>query len=155
MSITSANSIYTVTIPGIFAAPQRLQMFATDDIYGTEMLKSNEVMMGVDGKLSGGFVYVEVKQSIQLMADSISGTIFDQWWQFMNVLQDAYPAYGSISLPSLGYTFLLNKGFLTGYQPLPDAGKTLKPRKFELTWESIIANPVQALSSAVPVPPAG
>jgi hypothetical protein len=151
MSITSANSVYTITVPGIFAAPQRLQQFATDDIYGTETLKPNETMMGVDGNLTGGFVFVEVKQSINLMADSSSGAIFDQWWQFMQVLQDAYPCYGAISLPSLGQSFVLNKGFLTAYQPLPDAGKTLKARKFEITFQSIIMNPLQAAAPVAPV----
>jgi hypothetical protein len=152
MTITSNNSVFTITIPGIFAAPQRLQQFAVDDIYDTEMMRPNEVMMGVDGNLTGGFVFVEVKQAIQLMADSQSGRIFDQWNSFMIALQDAYPAFGSITQPSLGQSYVLTKGFLTGYQPLADAKKLLQPRKFEITWQRIVNNPLQAV---VPVAPVG
>lgn len=151
MSITSANAVYTLTVPGIFQIPQQLHEFATDDIFGTESLKSVDTMMGVDGNLTGGFVFVEVKQTVMLMADSKSGDIFDQWWQFAQTLVEAYPAYGAITLPSLGKQYVMQKGFLTGYKPIPDAKKTLQPRTFELTWQRIIANPLQVIAPAVPV----
>jgi hypothetical protein len=150
MSITSANAVYTLTIPGIFQRPVQLHEFATDDIFGTESLKSVETMMGVDGNLTGGFAYVEVKQSVALMADSQSGDIFDQWWQFSQTLVEAYPALGLIILPSVGKQYVMQKGYLTGYKPIPDAKKTLQPRTFEITWQRIIANPLAVIAPAVP-----
>ena len=82
-SITSANAIIMLTIPDLFPAPQQLQGFAADDVYGVNDLKSAEVLMGVDGKLSGGFVFVPIEWSISFQADSPSLDIFDQWWTAM------------------------------------------------------------------------
>lgn len=149
MSVTSANAILTLSVPGVFQVPTRIQGFATDDIFGSETLKRVTTMMGVDGILTGGFNFVEFKQTIHLMADSRSGDFFDQWDAFMGTLIDAYPAFGAITLPSLNRSFVLTKGFLTGYKPLPDGKKQLQQRDFEVTWEKIIGNPIQAL---VPTP---
>ncbi len=140
-SLTAATAVYMLTIPGVFNSPQQLQQFAADDIFATEMLKSVEVQMGVDGTLSGGFVFVPVVQSIMMMANSPSLEQFDQWYNAMQVAQDTYTAEGIITLKSLGKKWALTKGFLTGYMPIPDAGKTLKPRKMEITWQQAVPIP--------------
>jgi hypothetical protein len=135
-SITGANSTFTLSISSLFTIPQQLQGYATDDSFATEPLQSAEVMMGVDGLLSGGFVYVEVKQSITLQADSPSAPIFDQWYYAQQQIQDVYVASGIITLPSVGLKYTMTKGFLTSYPPLPDVKKLLQPRKFGITWQS-------------------
>jgi len=140
-SLTSATAVYMLTIPGVFSSPQQLQQFAADDIFSTEMLKSVEVSMGVDGILSGGFVFVPVVQSIMLQANSPSLEQFDQWWSAMQVAQETYTAQAVITLKSLGKKWAMTQGFLTGYMPIPDAGKTLKPRKMEITWQQAVPNP--------------
>jgi hypothetical protein len=53
---------------------------------------------------------------------------------------DAYPAVGTIILPSLNKKYTLEKGFLTGYQPIPNAKKLLEPQNFGITWQRIIPN---------------
>lgn len=141
MSITSANAILMLAIPALFPIPQQLQQFATDDVYDVPQIKSVEVLMGVDGVLSAGFVFVQVPQQITLQADSPSNDIFDTWWTQMQAAQETYEANGLISLPSIQTKFVQTKGFLTGYKPAPGAKKILQPRQYEITWERIVPSP--------------
>lgn len=140
-SITAANAIVTITVPGVFQAPQQLQQFSADDIFDTETLKNIEVQMGVDGFLSGGWVFVPVPQSYSLMPNSPSNDIFDQWWAAQSTLIDAIAGFGTVTLPSLQKKWALSNGFLTGYPPMPGAGRILKPRKFEITWQQVLPQP--------------
>lgn len=139
-TITSANAILTLAIAGIFPVPQVVQGFSTDDIFSVDPIDSAEVLMGVDGKLSGGFVFVPPKSMITLQADSLSNQMFEEWWAQNQASRDAYfTAEGIIILKSIGRKWALSKGFLTSFPPMPDAGRTLKPRKYGITWESVSA----------------
>lgn len=140
-SITSANSIVTLAILGLFNTPQRLQQFSTDDVFGTDPLESAEPAMGVDGRLTAGFVFVPVKQTYSFMADSPSVFLFDQWFQTQQAQKDVFPASAVVILPSLRTKWALTRGFLTSYSPIPDAKKKLDPRKFGITWESVAPAP--------------
>ena len=140
-SITSANAVLLLTIPPLFPVPQQLQGFATDDVYDIPQIKSVETLMGVDGVLSGGFVYVMIPQEITLQADSASNAVFDTWWTQMQAAQDVYVASGLIKLPSVATKFLQTVGYLTGYKPAPGAKKVLQPRRYEITWQSIAPAP--------------
>ena len=141
MSITAANAVLMLTIPPLFSIPQQLQGFAADDVYDIPTIKSVETMMGVDGVLSGGFVYTEVKQAITLQADSPSNAVFDTWWTQMQAAQDVYVASGLIRLVTLRTKFTQLTGFLTGYKPAPAAKKVLQPRQYEITWGRIVPSP--------------
>lgn len=137
MSITAANATFLLAIAGVFPTPQQLQGFAADDIFSTDPLEAQQVLMGVDGKMSAGFVFVEVKQSVTLQADSASNFIFDAWYQAQQVARDTFFATGIVILPGIGQKWAMANGVLSSYPPMPDGGKILKPRKFGLTWESI------------------
>jgi hypothetical protein len=97
--------------------------------------------MGVDGILSGGFVYVAIMWEISLQADSLSNLIFDTWWTQMQAAKDVYIAQGIIRLPSISTKFNLVNGYLTGYKPAPAAKKVLQPRRYELTFNTIAPAP--------------
>lgn len=140
-SITAANAVLMLAVPPLFPVPQQIQGFSTDDVYNIPQIKSVETMMGVDGVLSGGFVYVQIPQEITLQADSASNRFFDTWWAQMQAAKDIYAAAGLIQLPSVLTKFIQTKGFLTGYSPAPQAKKVLQPRRFEITWESILPAP--------------
>ena len=137
-SITSANAVYLLSINALYNTAQQLQGFAADEIFSTDPLESAEVMMGVDGILSAGFVFVPVKQMVVLQADSASNAIFENWWSSQQQIKDLYFASGQITLPSLGRKFTLTNGALTTYPPVADAKKVLQPRKYGITWQSII-----------------
>lgn len=136
-SITGATAVIMLTIPALFPVPFQLQGFAADDVYDTDDLQSAETLMGVDGKLSGGFVYVPVVQRYALQADSPSITYFDEWWSAQQALREVLSVNGLVSLPSLGRKWTMTKGFLTGYKPVPDGKKLLQPQRFGITWESV------------------
>lgn len=140
-TITAANAIFTLTIPGVFASPQQLQGFAADDIFSMSPIKPNEVSMGVDGILSGGRVFVPVPQEVSLQANSPSKTIFDLWNGAEQTAIDTLIAFGVVVLPSLRQKWALNTGYLTTYVIMPDAGRILKPVKYEITWAQVIPQP--------------
>lgn len=141
MSITAANAVITFSQPILFPSPQRIQGFAADDVYDLDAIKSVEASMGVDGVLSFGFVYAEVMQNITLQADSLSNTFFDIVWTQMQAAQDVYPINGVVQLPGIASKFRMENGGLTGYQPAPNAKKTLQPRKYQITWGRIFPQP--------------
>lgn len=140
-TLTAANAVITITIPNLFSIPQQLQGFSADDVYDVDQQEVVETMMGVDGILSGGFVNVAVKQTFTLMADSASNLIFETWAINQALIQDAYVANGSTTLPATGRVYTSTKGFLTSYQPIPSGGKLLKPRKYTITWQSVLPSP--------------
>lgn len=135
-SLTSANAVVMLWIPGIFPAPVPIQGFAADDVFDTDTIESAETLMGVDGILSAGFVFVPVNQNYALQADSPSISFFDLWWTTQQQTRDIYRANGLISLRALGKKWTMSRGVLTNYKPLPDAKKLLQPQKFRITWES-------------------
>lgn len=137
MSITSANSMILLAITGVFNAPVALQQFAAQDIFSNDAIHAAETAMGVDGTLTAGFVYAPVPWTVSFMADSPSNDIMDQWYQANRQAVDVFSANGTVLLPSLGKKFNMNKGFLTTYRNMPDAGTTLKSRAFVITWESV------------------
>lgn len=141
-SITSANSIFMLTIPGLYAAPQQLQGFAAEDIFDTEDIDTSEEYMGADGKLSAGFIFVPVKQSVMLQADSASITLFEAWYAAEQAAREKFFAQAIVQIPSIKRTYLLKNGVLKGYKPIPDAKKVLQPRKFGFVWESVTGAPV-------------
>lgn len=135
-SITAANAVFLISVPGLFPVPIPLQGFAADDIFGTDPLASVETSMGVDGILSGGFVNVATRQNITLQADSASNLIFDQWWATQQAAQDVLTAKASVWLTSIGRKWSLSVGFLTEYPGVQSAGRTLRQRRYGLTWQT-------------------
>ena len=75
-TITSANSVFTVVIPGLFPAPVQLKGYATDKAFATDAIDLAEVQMGVDGRMTAGYVASPTKQTISLQADSPSKDLF-------------------------------------------------------------------------------
>ncbi len=135
-TITSANTSFSLGIASVFPVPVPLQGFAADDIFDTDPLESAEVMMGVDGVLSAGFVFVPVKMSITLQADSASNLVFDAWYAAQQAAKEVFSAFGVVIFPTLGTKYALINGILSTYKPTPDAKRVLQPRKFAITWQS-------------------
>jgi len=136
-TITSANSVFTIVVPGLFPAPVQLRGYATDRAFTTEAVDLAEVQMGVDGRMTAGFVPNPVKQTITLQADSPSKDIFTALIQAMKTAREVYFVSGSIALPSTGEAFTLTRGILTNAKQIPDAQKVLQPVDYVITWESV------------------
>lgn len=141
-AVTAADAVLTISIPLLFPTPQQIQGFASDDAFDLPQIKSAEVMMGVDGILSAGFVFVPIPQTIALQGDSASNDLFDVWWAQMQASKATYQASGQIILPSIGKKYALRQGTLTGYKPIAPVKKLLNPRSHEITWAGFAAAPI-------------
>lgn len=142
VDITSANAIVTLTVPLVFSTPQQLQGFAADDIFDVPDIEEAEAVMGVDGLLSAGKVFVPTVQTFALQADSPSFPIFDAWHAYQTVTKSVAVASGVIKLPAIGVKFNIAKGFLIRYKPIADARRILQPRRFTIAWEAPVLAPI-------------
>lgn len=140
-TLTAANSVILITVPSLFPIPQQLQGFSADDVFGIDALTTAEVQMGVDGKLSAGWVPQAIVQNFTLQADSDSIAIFEALYTAQQVAREVYPIVGLVRLPAVKRSYAMPKGFLTNYAPIADGKKILQPRKFAITWESISVAP--------------
>jgi hypothetical protein len=136
-TITSANSVFTLVIPGLFPAPVQLRGYAVDKAFAVESVDLAEVQMGVDGRMTAGYVPNATKTTISLQADSPSRDIFSAWIQATKTAREVFFASGSISLPSTGETYTLTRGVLQNVPQVPTAAKVLQAMDFVIVWENI------------------
>jgi hypothetical protein len=141
-TITSANSVFTIVIPGLYPAPVQLSGYSADKAFTADAVDLAEVNMGVDGRMTAGFIPNPVKMTITLQADSPSKDIFTVLIQAMKTAREIFWVNGAISLPSTGEAFTLTRGILTNAKQIPDAQKMLQPVDYVITWESINATPL-------------
>lgn len=135
--ISGATANLTIVVPPIFPTPIQIQGFAADDVYELDEIENVETLMGVDGILSGGFVWKPQMQRITLQADSPSNEFFDNWNAQMIAGQTTYTASGVLTIPAIGLKFVQTNGFLTTYK-LPGVKKLVQPRTYRITWNNVI-----------------
>lgn len=136
-TITSANSVFTITLPTLFPAPQNLAGYATDDAFDTNEIDDAEVVMGVDGKMSAGFTPFITPMVVHLQADSPSISLFEAWLAAQKASQEMIYAGAIISLPSVLRKYVCINGVLRTVSQIPSARKVLQARAFTLNWEQI------------------
>lgn len=141
-TITSANSVLTLTVPGLLPVPFTVQGYGTDDAFATEQVQSAETMMGVDGKMSAGFTPFITPMTITLQADSPSIEVFDSWLGAQAVAKELFFAQGALSLPSVGKTYVMTKGALSRITQVPAGKKVLQPVTYQIDWESVTPTPL-------------
>jgi hypothetical protein len=139
--ITAADAVIILSCPAVYPTPFQLQGFATDDVFSTDSIDIAETMMGVDGRLSGGYVPREVRQTFNLQADSESIDRFETIYSTQVTQRAIYAFSGVFTLKSVQRTYNASRGFLTGYTPSPTAKKVLQPRQFIITWEGFSPGP--------------
>jgi hypothetical protein len=143
MSLTAANSVFTLSISGLFSIPQQLEGYSADDLLGMEELDAGQVVMGVDGNTVAGMVQVPTKQLVYLQADSPSNLLFEAWRTAELAAKQKYQALGVIQYPSVNRLYALTTGWLTKYPPIADAKKSLQPRRYEITWQQVLVAPTK------------
>ena len=141
-TITAANSIYMLAIAGIYPVHQRLQGYQADAAFATEDREIAQVQMGVDARMSAGYVANAVVQTISLNADSDSIDIFENWATYMDMQKEIVVASGLISLPAIGKKWVMTKGILTRHKPVPDVNRLLTGTTYQITWESAVPSPI-------------
>ncbi|MFM0141734.1 phage tail fiber protein [Paraburkholderia sp. RL18-085-BIA-A] len=139
--ITSANSTLLIGISGLFTVPQQLQGFSADDAYEMAAVDNKEISLGVDGVLSAGWIPAVKVLSVTLQADSASNTFFETWFASEEAARTPYFGFGVITQPSINRIYTLTNGVLKNYTPLAQAAKTLRPRKFEIHFQTVLGAP--------------
>lgn len=141
-SITSANSIFTVTVPGLFPTPVQLQGYSSDKAVITDAIEMAETQMGVDGRMTGGYVPAITKQTITLQADSPSRSIFKTIALATQASKEIFYIAGALDLPSTGESFIMPKGIIVNMKQIPDLLKVLGPVDIMIHWEQVTSNPI-------------
>ena len=146
-SVTSADVTMSLTIANLFATAVPIQGFAPDEATDIPEIVTAEEMMGVDGFFTAGFVFVPFVQTIVLMADSPSFSIFDQWQAVSRGAPNTYWASETLIMPGINTAYTFTQGVLTRYKPAPDVRRLLQPRRYEIRWGGFSAAPYQSTAS--------
>jgi hypothetical protein len=137
-TLTAADAVLTISQPILFPTPQQIQGFAADDVTDMDSAKILEHLMGVDGVLSFGFVFVERMQKIVLQANSDSNALFDTVNTQQEAAETVYPLAMTIILPSIGLMWTCINGGLENYKPMPGVKKILQPREYRIVWNKVV-----------------
>lgn len=137
-TITAANSVFMLSVTGLYSTAQQLQGYMADAAFEQEGVDISENVMGVDGVMSYGWIPQMYPQTISIMPSSPSSTIFETWAAAENTAQEKFTANATIKLISTGRKYSLQNGVLTNYVPIPNAGKVLRGRPFKIVWNTIL-----------------
>lgn len=143
-TITSADSIFALTVTNLFPSAQTLEGYAADAMFAlgdTEMAVS---VRGADGKLSGGFVFGEYLQTITIMPDSPSRDLFETWQLTSLTSKAVFRCNATIILPAISRKFTLTNGILQRVKAIPDAQRVLQAMTFQINWESVVGESYNA-----------
>ena len=141
-TITSADSVFIIGSDDFALAATQIEGYAADAAFAMDAQETAEVVLGVDGKMSGGWVPRMYTQTITLQADSPSIDIFDAIVLAQDANKTVYRLSGTITLPGTERSYTLSRGMLTSYTAMPDAQRTLQPRTFVITWENVLPTPL-------------
>lgn len=139
-TLTVANSTIAMTTEALYPQAQRLQGFAADDAFALDAVENGEYSMGIDGKLSAGFVFNEIPFTLTLQADSPSLIIFDNIWQYEVANRTKLTNNITVTIPALSKRFELINAFMRSYKA-PDGKKILQPSVVAFVCERLQFSP--------------
>lgn len=125
-TLTTANSVLAMTTEALFPAAQILSGYAADNAFEPDAVENGEYSMGIDGRLSAGFVYNEIPFTLTLQADSESLKLFEQIYQYEVSNRTKLVNNLTVTLPSLRRRYDLKNGFMRSYKA-PAGQKILQP----------------------------
>ena len=141
-SITSADSTFVLSSSDFALAATILEGYAADAAFAMDNADTAETMLGVDGKLSAGWIPRSYNQTITLQADSKSRALFDALVTAQDATRNVFRLNGVINLPGNQYNYNLTRGVLKNYTAMPTAQKVLQPLTFVIEWEKVLAVPI-------------
>ncbi len=137
-TITSANSVLSLAVTDLYPAPQQIQGYAADDAFTSEAQEQAEIVMGVDGNMSAGFIFNPVRMTITIMPDSPSLEIFENWRLAQQSAREVYRCNGTVILPAIGRKYSLQNGVLLSGSPHPGVRRTMQAVPFIIAWNRVI-----------------
>lgn len=125
-TLTVANSAITITIEAVAPQPVLLTGYAADNVFEQDTVENGEFLMGVDGKLSKGFVFNPINFTLTLQADSDSLFLFEQAYQYEQANRTKLDVNLTVSLPANGKRYSLTGGGMRSYKA-PAGQRILQP----------------------------
>lgn len=141
-TITAANSIFMLQVPGLYDSPVRIEGFSTDAAVGADAVTPSVAEFGVDGHLSIGWVPVPKVITVTLAADSPSLPLLMDWIATQDAAREVYVCNATFTMPAINQTYVGTRGVITNAPPMPTANKTLQPLAFQITFESWAPSPL-------------
>lgn len=136
-TITTANVVIMLTVPGLYDTPVKIEGFASDAAFASDSVNNAELLMGIDGRLSGGFVPVATPFNVTLQADSPLNVVFENWQATQETTKELLPGNMTAVFPSTGRKYSGTRGFLNNIVKVPTGQKTLQPRTYGMMFESL------------------
>src|ERR1700761_4197254 len=112
-TLTTANSAFVLLCPDVFGIPQLIEGYATEDAFSVPQYEIARAVMGVDAKLSGGFVPAVKELDVVLQADSPSNAVFQRIVQVMSAQREIVYLSATIEMPGQNELWQFTKGILT------------------------------------------
>lgn len=141
-TITSADSTFIVSSADIALAAVKIEGYAADAAFAMDNVDIAETVMGVDGKLSAGWIPRPYPQTITLQPDSPSRPVFDAIVAAQDAGRTIYRLNAVITLPGNQYSHSFSRGVLKNYTPMPTGQKVLQPMTFQIVWERVLPIPL-------------
>lgn len=125
-TLTVANSSIVLTVEGLYPGGVTLSGYAADNVFEHAAVENAELSMGIDGKLSAGYVFNPFPVTITLQADSPSLAVFEEIWTREASIRNKLNIGLTVATPANGKRGVLRDGFLTSYQA-PSLQRILQP----------------------------
>ena len=139
-TLTTANAVITATVEALYPSAQLIQGFAADDAFGFAEVENGEYSMGIDGKLSAGFVFNEIPFTVTVQADSPSLILFENIWNYEVANRTKLQQDWTVQVPALGRRYTLSSGYMRTYKA-SDGKKILQPAVVQLVFGRISPAP--------------
>jgi hypothetical protein len=137
-TLTAADAILMMTVDTIYPAPFRIKGFAADDVTNMDAVDNAETSMGVDGRLSAGFVFRPLARPSRCKPTA-KRTTFSRRGRSMNARRAASISRARPSGHCHRAPVYLRARRAAVLHPDPRRAITLQPRSYVIEWESVAA----------------
>ena len=142
MTITAANCMLFLTVPGLYDSPVQIEGFSTDAMVSVAANTPVVAEKGVDGHTSFGWVPTSKDVTITLAADSPSRQVMEDWATYQETAREVMLCNAEFSMPGINRKLTGKRGGLTSVQSSPNAAQTLQANAFVITFDQWTASPL-------------
>lgn len=133
--LTGASAIVTLVVDELYPSGVVIEGFNEDDLMQLDNLTRTEYNMGVDGKLSAGFVYYPIELTLGVMPNHSGYKIFENVAQVQQTLVAPLALSMTIALPGIKRKYTLPNGYVTEFAVMPSVNRLIQPATVGLVFE--------------------
>lgn len=135
--ITSANSVYTLTISSLFDAPIVLENWGSDRGWEQEALEMLESQMSIDAHLNFGWVPRPVSQTLTFSASSASLAYMEAILEEQTLTKTPVSLGAELTIPATSRKYTFTNGAMMTGSVAPNGGTVLEARAFTFLWGQV------------------